>query len=159
MTIHLSTWCHPLPPDIDRCIIVVSVAGFEFYHGNCRRGRIGRMDHCGNDGNFLPYSIIFYTIHCALLFWYLNSDVDQVMRKRYYYFSLSFLRKKTLKKYINMFLACQQSNVTIKLNFYYSNVKKWRGNCQNCCRQLLRSTAIFNAIAVDWFQGNSRPVL
>jgi hypothetical protein len=24
-------------------------------------------------------------------------------------------------------------------------------------RQLLRSTAIFNAIAVDWFQGNSRP--
>jgi hypothetical protein len=74
-----------------------------------------------------------------------------------YYFSLSFLRKKTLKKYMNMFLACQQSKVTIKLNFYYSNLKKCRGNCQNCRRQLLRSTAICNAIAVDWFQGNSRP--
>ena len=36
-----------------------------------------------------------------------------------YYFSLSFLRKKHLKKYVNMFLACQQSKVTIKLNFYY----------------------------------------
>ena len=60
--------------------------------------------------------------------------------------------------YINMFLACQpQSKVTIKLNFYNSNFKKCRGNCQNWRRQLLRSTAIFNAIAVDWFQGNSRP--
>jgi hypothetical protein len=44
-----------------------------------------------------------------------------------------------------MFLACQKSKVTIKLN------------CQNCCRQMLCSTAIFNAIAVDWFQGNLRP--
>jgi hypothetical protein len=36
-----------------------------------------------------------------------------------------------------------------KLNFCYSNLKKCCGNCQNCRRQLLRSTAIFNAIAVD----------
>jgi hypothetical protein len=45
-----------------------------------------------------------------------------------------------------MFLACLKSKITIKLKFYYS-----------CRRQLLRSTAIFNVIAVDWFQGNSRP--
>ena len=39
-----------------------------------------------------------------------------------HYFSLSFLRKKTLKKYVEMFLACQKSKVTIKLKFYYSNL-------------------------------------
>jgi hypothetical protein len=39
------------------------------------------------------------------------------------YFSLSFLRKKTLKKYVDMFLACQKSKITIKLKFYYSNLK------------------------------------
>ena len=38
-----------------------------------------------------------------------------------HYFSLK--KKKTLKKYVDMFLACQQSKVTIKLNFYYSNLK------------------------------------
>ena len=37
--------------------------------------------------------------------------------------SKSFLRKKTLKKYVDMFLACQKSKVTIKLKFYYSNFK------------------------------------
>jgi hypothetical protein len=41
-----------------------------------------------------------------------------------------------------MFLACQKSKVTIKF-------EKCRGNYQNRRRQLLRSTAIFNAIAVD----------
>jgi hypothetical protein len=40
-----------------------------------------------------------------------------------HYFSLSFLRKKTLKKYVDMFLACQKSKVTIKLKFYYSNLE------------------------------------
>ena len=40
-----------------------------------------------------------------------------------HYFSLTFLRKKTLKKYVDMFLACQKSKVTIKLKFYYSNLK------------------------------------
>jgi hypothetical protein len=38
-------------------------------------------------------------------------------------FSLSFLRKKPLTKYVDMFLACQKSKVTIKLKFYYSNLK------------------------------------
>ena len=29
-------------------------------------GEQNAVDHCGNDGNFLPYRQI-YTIHCALL--------------------------------------------------------------------------------------------
>jgi hypothetical protein len=113
------------------------------------------VDHCGNDSNFLPYSVIFilFTVH-----YYFDTWIQMLIKSCVnYYFSLSFLRKKTLMKYVNMFLACQQSKVTVKLNFYYSNLKKCCGNCQNCRRQLLRSTAIFNAIAVDWFQGNSRP--
>ena len=64
------------------------------------------MDHiCGNDGKFLPYSVIFilFTVH--------------------YYFDQFSSKKKPLKKYVDMFLACQQSKVTIKLNCYYSNLK------------------------------------
>jgi hypothetical protein len=34
-----------------------------------------------------------------------------------------FFAKKTLKKYVDMFLACPKSKVTIKLKFYYSNLK------------------------------------
>ena len=41
----------------------------------------------------------------------MNSDVDQI------------IGKKTLKKYVDIFLACQKSKVTIKLKFYYSNLK------------------------------------
>jgi hypothetical protein len=48
-----------------------------------------------------------------------------------------------------MFLACQQSKVAIKFKFYYSNLKNALETFKNCRRQLLRSTAIFNAIAVD----------
>jgi hypothetical protein len=40
-----------------------------------------------------------------------------------HYFSLSFLKKKQLKKHVDMFLACHKSKVTIKLKFYYSNLK------------------------------------
>jgi hypothetical protein len=95
------------------------------------------VDHCGNDSNFLPYGAIFilFTVH-----YYFDTWIQMLTKSCLnHYFSLSFLRKKTLKKYVDMFL------------------EKCRGNCQNCCRQLLRSTAIFNAIAIDWFQGNSRP--
>jgi hypothetical protein len=46
-----------------------------------------------------------------------------------------------------MFLACQQSKVTIKLNFYYINLKKCRGNCQNCRRQVFIDRY---KIAVQW---------
>jgi hypothetical protein len=48
----------------------------------------------------------------------LNSDVDQIT----ILVSL-FFEKKPLKKYVDMFLACQKSKVTIKLKFYYSNLK------------------------------------
>jgi hypothetical protein len=101
-----------------------SMSGLEFYrgnHGNCHRGSRGEqndVDHCCNDGNFLPYSAIFilYSLCITWIQMLIKSCVN-------HYFSLSFLRKKTLKKYIDMFLACQQSKVTIKLHFYYSNLK------------------------------------
>ena len=49
-----------------------------------------------------------------------------------------------------MFLACQKSKVTIKLKFYYSNLKNAVETAKIAVRrQLLRSTANFNAIAVD----------
>jgi hypothetical protein len=98
------------------------------------------VDHCDNDSNFLPYSAIFilFTVH-----YYFDTWIQMLIKSCVnHYFSLSFL-KKTLKKYEDMFLACQKSKVTIKLKFYYSNLKN--------------AMAIFNAIAVDWFQGNSRP--
>jgi hypothetical protein len=79
------------------------------------------VDHCGNDGNFLPYSAIFilFTLH-----YYFETWIQMLIKSCVnHYFSLSFLRNKTLKKYVDMFLACQKSKVTIKLKFYYSNLK------------------------------------
>jgi hypothetical protein len=131
------------------------IQGLNFIAAIAVEGEQNAVDHCGNDGNFLSYSIIFilFTVH-----YYFDTWIQMLIKSSVNHnFSLSFLREKTLKKYVNMFLACQQSKVTIKLNFYYSHLKKCPGNWQNCRRQLLRSTAIFNAIAVDWFQGNSRP--
>jgi hypothetical protein len=43
-------------------------------------GEQNAVDHCGNDGNFLPYGAIFI-LFTVQLHWYLNSDVDQIMRK------------------------------------------------------------------------------
>ena len=39
--------------------------GLEFYRGYCRREKQNAVDHCGNDGNFLPYCAIFilFTVH------------------------------------------------------------------------------------------------
>jgi hypothetical protein len=66
------------------------------------------VDHCGNDGNFLPYSAIFilFTVH-----YYFGTWIQMLIKSCVNnYFSLSFLRKKkTLKKYVDMFLACQKS--------------------------------------------------
>jgi hypothetical protein len=79
------------------------------------------VDHCGNDGNFLPYSAIFilFTVH-----YYFDTWIQMLIKSCVnHYFSLSFLRKNTLKKYVDMFVACQKSQVTIKLKFYYSNLK------------------------------------
>jgi hypothetical protein len=69
------------------------------------------MDYRGNNGNFLPYSVSFIlvTVH-----YYFDTWIQMLIKSCVnYYFSLSFLRKKHLKKYVNMFLACQQSKVTI----------------------------------------------
>jgi hypothetical protein len=43
-------------------------AGLEFYRGNAAiavEGEQNAVHHCGNDGNFLPYSAIFilFTVH------------------------------------------------------------------------------------------------
>jgi hypothetical protein len=79
------------------------------------------VDHCGNDGNVLPSRAIFilFTVH-----YYFDTWIQMLIKSCVnHYFSLSFVRKKTLKKYVDMFLACQQSKVTIELDFYYSNLK------------------------------------
>jgi hypothetical protein len=39
------------------------------------------VDHCGNDGNFLPYSIIFYTIHKYIV-WF-DKCIDRVTNVPY----------------------------------------------------------------------------
>jgi nitrogen fixation/metabolism regulation signal transduction histidine kinase len=54
------------------------------------------------------YSVIFilFTVH-----YYFDTWVQMLIKSCVnYYFSLSFLRKKTLKKYVNMFLAIQSKN-------------------------------------------------
>jgi hypothetical protein len=54
---------------IEHAIILLlwlaSKAGLEFYRGNAVEGEHNAVDHCGNDGNFLPYSAIFilFTVH------------------------------------------------------------------------------------------------
>jgi hypothetical protein len=53
------------------CYDVVSECvhqGLNFIAAIAVEGEQNAVDHCGNDGNFLPYSVIFYIIHCALLF-------------------------------------------------------------------------------------------
>jgi hypothetical protein len=68
-----------------------------------------------------------------------------------YHFSL---KKETLKKYVNTFLACQQSKVTIKLNFYYGAVI-WKNAVETAklpCRQLLHSVAICRRLILGKFK-------
>jgi hypothetical protein len=79
--------------DINLCLH----QGLNFIAAIAAEGEQNAVDHCCNDGNFLPYRLTFilFTVH--------------------YYFDTCFLRGKTLKKYVDMFLACQQSKVTIKL--------------------------------------------
>ena len=59
---------------ISACLIIcgyiahVSKAGLEFYRGNAAiavEGEQNAVDYCGNDGNFLPYIVIFilFTVH------------------------------------------------------------------------------------------------
>jgi hypothetical protein len=74
--------------------------GLEFYRGNrgnAVEGEQNAVDYCGNDGNFLPYIVIFilFTVH-----YYFDTWIQMLIKSCVnYYFSLSFLRKKKhLKK-------------------------------------------------------------
>jgi hypothetical protein len=144
-------WHLVLPREVPR------TQGSNFIAAIAVEGEQNAVDYCGNDGNFLPYSIIFtlFTVH-----YYFDTWIQMLIKLCInYYFSLSFLRKKNTKeirKHVSSLSTIQSNNKT-KFLLQYCNLKKCRGNCQNCRRQLLRYTAIFNAIAVDWFQGNSRP--
>jgi hypothetical protein len=42
--------------------------GLNFIAAIAVEGEQNAVDYCGHDGNFLPYSVIFFTIHFALLF-------------------------------------------------------------------------------------------
>jgi hypothetical protein len=57
--------------------------GLNFIVAIALEGEQNAVDYCSNDGNFLPYSVIFilFTVHSILI--YLNSDVDQIMRSSY----------------------------------------------------------------------------
>ena len=122
-------------------IVLAWCAWYDIYvriSANCRRqgsnfiaaiaaiaveGEQNAVDHCDNDGNLLPYSAIFilFTVHYNN---YFDTWIQMLIKSCVnHYISLSFLRKKTLKKYVDLFLACQKSKVTIKLKFYYSNLK------------------------------------
>jgi hypothetical protein len=59
-------------------IFLALFQGSNFIAAIAVEGEQNAVDHCGNDGSFLPYSVIFilFTVH-----YYLNSDVDQIMRK------------------------------------------------------------------------------
>ena len=107
----------------------------------------------------MPWIIAATTaIFCRIVQFLYYSDVDQIMRKSL--LVSVFFEKKTLQKYVDMFLACPKSKVTIKLKFYYSNLKNAVETAKiavDSCyvlRQFLTSL-----IAVDWFQGNSRPAI
>jgi hypothetical protein len=58
-------------------------------------GQQNAVDYCCNNGNFLPYSVIFilFTMH-----YYFDTWIQMLIKSCInYYFSLSFLRKKRLK--------------------------------------------------------------
>ena len=70
----------------------------------------------------MPWIIAATTaIFCRIDQFLYYSDVDQIMLKSL--LVSVFFGKKTLQKYVDMFLACPKSKVTIKLKFYYSNLK------------------------------------
>jgi hypothetical protein len=59
-------------------------------------GEQNAVDHCGNDGNFLPYSAIFilFTVH-----YYFGTWIQMLIKSCVnHYFCLSFLRTKNTKE-------------------------------------------------------------
>jgi hypothetical protein len=85
-------------------------------------GEQNAVDHCGNDGNFFPYSAIFilFTVH-----YYFDTWIQMLIKSCVnHYFSLSFLREKNTKeirRHVSSLSKIQ--SITIKLKFYYSNLK------------------------------------
>jgi hypothetical protein len=69
------------------------------------------VDYCGNDGNFVPYSVIFilFTVH-----YYFDTWIQMLNKSCInYYFSLSFLRKKNTKEireHVSSLSAIQSNN-------------------------------------------------
>jgi hypothetical protein len=90
-----TTYIHPIYTYFTHTIAAIAV-----------KGEQNAVDHCGNNCNCCIVQFLYY------------SDVDQIMRKSL--LVSVFFGKKTLKKYVDMFLACPKSKVTIKLKVYYS---------------------------------------
>jgi hypothetical protein len=88
--------------------------GSNFIAAIAVEGEQNAVDHCGNDGNFCRMVQFLYYSLCN----YIDTWIQMLIKSCVnHYFSLSFLRKKnTLKKYVDMFLACHKSKVTIKSN-------------------------------------------
>jgi hypothetical protein len=117
-SLRVHAWALSSNHNAELLILIRCKPGLEFYRGNAAiavEREQNAVDHCGNDGNFMPYSVIFIllTVH-----YYFDTWIQMLIKSCVnHYFSLSFLRKNTLKKYVDMFLACQKSKgkVTITL--------------------------------------------
>ena len=89
--------------------------GLNFIAAIAVEGEQNAVDHCGNDGNFLPKSAIFilFTVH-----YYFDNRIQMLIKSCVnHYFSLCFLRKKNTKeirKHVSS-LSKIQSNNEIKV--------------------------------------------
>jgi hypothetical protein len=89
--------------------------GLNFIAAIAVEGEQNAVDHCGNDGNFLPYSIIFilFTVN-----YYFDTWIQMLIKLcvNLYFISLSLFRKKNTKeirKHVSS-LSTIQSNNKIK---------------------------------------------
>jgi hypothetical protein len=70
--------------------------GSNFIAAIAVEGEQNAVDHCGNDGNFLPYSAIFILF---TVYYYFDTWIQMLIKSCVNrYFSLSFLRKKNTKE-------------------------------------------------------------
>ena len=68
-------------PYIDTVCKHGNMPGLEFYHGNCHRGNKMLWFIAATTAIFCCIVQFSYYSLCITIFWYLNSDVDQIMRK------------------------------------------------------------------------------
>ena len=96
---------------ISACLIICGYIA----HVSKAGGEQNAVDYCGNDGNFLPYIVIFilFTVH-----YYFDTWIQMLIKSCVnYYFSLSFLREKNTKEirgHVSSLSTIQSNN---KLNF------------------------------------------